>query len=251
MSDLAQKLAQIQMAQARARAAEAAQAAAVRREDDQLQIERMQQFYTDRATGLGFSAEGAGWESAEMQDVRFRVLAAALLAEGSLLDVGCGQGHLFEFLRRCGRSFDYTGMDINDANLAIARSRFPDGNFVHGDVSSLEADQRYDFVVASGVFNVRRYDDPARQLALVTDAIGRMYAAARKGVVLNLLSVFAPPSVRAFPVLALYDPLPILRRCLELSYYVEYKHTYLPHDFTVYLYRCPEFDALHAAGGPG
>ena len=58
------------------------------------------------------------------------------LEGGSLLDVGCGLGDLYGFLKREGVACDYTGMDILPAMVEQARTSWPEGRFMVGDVRS-------------------------------------------------------------------------------------------------------------------
>lgn len=49
-----------------------------------------------------------------------------------VLDVGCGNGRLFGFLREHNLSVSYTGIDITPPLLAEARRTYPDGKFFEG-----------------------------------------------------------------------------------------------------------------------
>ncbi|MFI5836136.1 class I SAM-dependent DNA methyltransferase [Micromonospora sp. NPDC051300] len=54
---------------------------------------------------------------------------------GPVLDLGCGPGHLTDFLRRLGG--DATGFDIVPEFVAHARSTHPDGRYVFGAMERL------------------------------------------------------------------------------------------------------------------
>ena len=73
------------------------------------------------------------------------------LIEGeSILDVGCGMGHLFILVKDC---FDYLGIDTSQAMLKTAREFFPEhqDKFQFGDAYDLSTLPTFDTVVATGV----------------------------------------------------------------------------------------------------
>lgn len=75
------------------------------------------------------------------------------IAQGeTILDVGCGIGALaFDIASKSGAIV--TGIDINDNNIRIARSRFAHENvkFIHGDALETVFDARFDAIVLSNV----------------------------------------------------------------------------------------------------
>jgi SAM-dependent methyltransferase len=59
----------------------------------------------------------------------------------SLLDLGCGNGQLYEYFREQGLECDYTGVDFSEPLLETARANYADdghARFVHADVNTLE-----------------------------------------------------------------------------------------------------------------
>lgn len=64
-----------------------------------------------------------------------------------------------------------------------------------------------------------------------------MFSLSQKAVAFNLLSQHAPQGLRYEHEFFYYNPAEILDFCLTLTPKVSLGHTYLPHDFTVFLYR--------------
>ncbi len=69
----------------------------------------------------------------------------------SVLELACGSANDYRTFDAYGiaRFLDYTGVDLNESNIANARQMFPDINFRVGSVLSLpEADRSVDYVIA-------------------------------------------------------------------------------------------------------
>lgn len=69
----------------------------------------------------------------------------------SLLDLGCGTGDpIAGFLLE--RGYRVTGLDAAEAMLAVARRHLPAGRWVHGDMRTLDLDQRFDGILGWNSF---------------------------------------------------------------------------------------------------
>ena len=77
----------------------------------------------------------------------------------SILDVGCGFGDLFGYLKKNKTDFDYLGCDINEKIINVAKDQYPDVTFVVHDFLDLKLEKKYDWVIASGIFNFKLNDN--------------------------------------------------------------------------------------------
>ena len=194
---------------------------------------RVIEYYTRRLQQYGPEPRAVDWGSPQSQVLRFSVLCEiGSLAGASILDVGCGLGDLYGYLRTAGINVDYTGYDITPALLEAARRRFPEGRFLERNIADLpEADLEpgWDYVIASGIFYLRQQDPDA----YLREMVGRLSRLARRGVAFNTLSARASER-SAGEYYA--DPIMVVGACLDLTPRVVLRHDYMPHDFTVYLY---------------
>lgn len=90
-------------------------------------------------------------------------LVAAIAPGRALLDAGCGTGRVAIELAR--RGFAVTGLDIDAAMLAAARSKAPELTWIEGDVAGAALDERFDVVVLAG--NVLIFVAPGTEAAAV------------------------------------------------------------------------------------
>ena len=73
-----------------------------------------------------------------------RMEVASYLVEGdSVLDVGCGVGHFYPWVK----GMDYLGIDLSEDMLRKAREFNPNGKFEYGDVYDLSKFRVFDSVV--------------------------------------------------------------------------------------------------------
>ncbi|MGB0036178.1 MAG: class I SAM-dependent methyltransferase [Candidatus Acidiferrales bacterium] len=66
----------------------------------------------------------------------------------NVLEVGCGSGNLAPYFFSAG--YQYTGLDIARAMLAIARNKTPDARFVQGDMRGFSVREKVDAVLVAG-----------------------------------------------------------------------------------------------------
>ncbi len=75
---------------------------------------------------------------------------ATLVGNGSVLDAGCGTGHIYaRMMEQKEQEIDYLGVDSSDAMLAKARGFFPEAEhrFIKGDLYDLEGIEPRDHAV--------------------------------------------------------------------------------------------------------
>lgn len=189
-------------------------------------------FYDQRVERFGMDHQALDWGSRTSQQRRFQVLTEIDdLAGRSVLDVGCGMADLFTFMQARRIPTSYTGYDISPAVLASARRRYPDLDLRLVDLMTQDIDTpRFEYVFASGIFYLR----PQGSYAYLAAMVRQMYRACRHGAAFNSLSSM---SDRIDPDRFVADPAKVLDLCLDITPNVALRHDYLPHDFTVYLYK--------------
>jgi len=178
------------------------------------------------------------WASPESQRARFKVLAENVpLAGKSLLDVGCGLGDLWGFLKDQKIAVEYTGVDLVAKMVEAARKRHPDGLFLCTDVFQEEAFQpgQFDVVFCSGAFNLNL----GNNREFLPTAVSRMLELSADQVVFNLLHHRARCGDRRY---FYFDPEDVRSLLSSIDCEMRLIDDYLPNDFTVICRKTPPAD---------
>ena len=129
------------------------------------------------------SPDIVAWSSKEAQYQRFEALwGIGINSNDTILDLGCGAGHLTDFLIE--KKYDlkkYTGLDINQNFIDISKKRRPEVKFLTGEIFDLK--EKFDYVIGSGVFSVMM------EIWEVMEAIQHAYNISNKGVAFNFLTL--------------------------------------------------------------
>lgn len=206
-----------------------------------LQLDTLREHYRNLYHKHGDSAGAVQYSDDASHKARFAVLRAVDPNAQSILDVGCGLGHLYRYLKEQGFSGRYTGVDIVPEFIATANEHMitdPQANalLVAGDEA---LPQGHEYVVLSGVFN-NLMDDNA---GFISDTLKRMFAVAEKGIAFNAMSTYVD-----YEDDKLYytNPLELLHFCKqELGGHPLLRHDYslsaggYPFEYAVYVYKQP------------
>lgn len=200
--------------------------------------ESIREHYRALYADHGDAPAAVQYSSRASQHRRFEVLCEIVPELTSVLDVGCGLGHLLEHLLERGFVGHYAGVDFVEEFVAANRRRFgPPHRFAVADVFSDPLPEGYDLVLLSGVFNNRVADNEAR----IQRMVQRMFDVCRVGVAFNALSTYVDyrdEGLHYTDPLALFDH---VKRTVTPK--VVLRHDYLvkpdsiPFEFTMYLYR--------------
>jgi len=155
-------------------------------------LAQVSQYYSDKVRQFGATAPGADWKDQKGQEVRFEQLAKVTRGArtGSLIEIGCGWGAFAGWARANGFDLDYVGYDVSADMLRAAEQTFGQNPKIRFRLGSRPVEQA-DFVIASGIFNVRFELSDDEWLAYVDEIVDQMAAAAIKGFAFNCLTGFS------------------------------------------------------------
>jgi hypothetical protein len=191
-------------------------------------------YYMLQTTPDGYkSPQKVGWANKFDQEIRFKILLDIGVKPGdSLLDWGCGLGHLIDYMKTNNiEGVVYNGIDINTFIINIAKNSFPEHNFdtaTIGDVTN-----NYDWIIASGIFSFGVDIDD------IVNDVSKAYSIANKGVAFNCLLPLQPFIESGFSV---YDPKEVLDVLSDIYPNVYLIEGYTNDDFTIYITKEPMYE---------
>lgn len=212
--------------------------------------ERMIKYYEDLYGKYGYDHRSLDWKDPVGQRLRYSVLLSILThAEKkenfTMLDLGCGLGHMYGFLKDMGfltkHKINYTGYDISPKLIEAATKKYPEAKFQVKDILQGYFAEKFDYVFSSGVFNIR-LGAQAEHDAFVKEMLLRMYEAANFGAAVNFLSVSGlyylnEKELEKESVYCYYKPEEMLEYARKFAGRFELRHDYHPADFTILLYK--------------
>ncbi len=150
--------------------------------------------------------------------------------EGSrVLDYGCGKGDLYQFLEERNISVDYTGFDINENLISLAKQKYPEAEFRVFDIEAEEMDGDFDYIFLCGVFNLKLKDlDKTIKNVLV-----KLFRHCRKALAFNALSSDNPKKSVELNYLSPDEMIEFAKN--NLSPDVSLAKERIPYDFTMFV----------------
>jgi len=184
----------------------------------------------DRPEAVGLSAKGQMLRHHSMLDI-------GEITNSKILDFGCGKGDFYKFLKYNGINVKYSGFDINEKLIGLARQKYPDADFRVFDIDRDTLDENFDFIFLCGVFNlqIEGIDE------MIKRTLTKLFRHCRTALAFNALSICEPE--KDFE-LHYTDPEDLSDFAVRnLSPHVSLIQDRIPHDFTMFVYR--DIDRFH------
>lgn len=152
---------------------------------------KVESYYTDKIKTHGTSPQGVDWNSEESQELRFDQLSKVIDSESdfSILDYGCGYGKYFEYLSKKFSDIHFTGLDLSEEMLKHAKILYPGKHTAWK--AKLNTDESFDYVIASGIFNVRMEVSTPEWEDYIYSTLQEMNRVAKKGFSFNILTAYS------------------------------------------------------------
>ena len=181
----------------------------------------------------GYSPKSLAYGREKSQKIKFNMVTEVGIEDNcSVLDVGCGFGDYFNYLKQQGiKNVKYCGIDISNKIVDFAKEKNSLANVIQGNVLDLSDDEKYDYVISLG-FNCVKTGTNWETLTQVLD---KMWKLSKKGIAYNAVSTFSETSPRK---IYFVSPAKVIDYIMtNLTYKVVFRHDYMPHDFTIFAYK--------------
>lgn len=197
-------------------------------------IDIVNQYYTEKIITHGATPAGVDWNSKDSQELRFNQLLKLIDKEPgyfTVLDYGCGYGSLYQYMKDRYDSFSFTGYDISKEMLLEAEKINIAKNVSW--INGLRAEDKFDYVIASGIFNVRQNFNDTEWLAYILESLNVINNSSVKGFSVNFLTSYSDPEFMK-DYLYYASPLYLFDYCKKtFSKNVSILHDYPLYEFTL------------------
>ncbi|MGN7613294.1 class I SAM-dependent methyltransferase [Magnetococcales bacterium HHB-1] len=160
-------------------------------------------YYSEKLQEFGAVAKGVDWNDKASQNLRLEKLLSLWQPDDkpSLLDVGCGYGALLDYLVENKSSYSeihsYQGCDLSSEMISkalLTHSQTKNSHFF--TVSGQDPLPKADYVVASGIFNVKLETSIEDWQEYMKQMLIRMFQAAKRTIAFNVLTCYVDDDYR-------------------------------------------------------
>lgn len=189
-----------------------------------------QRHYTPRVKSEYENHEILDWGDKDAQFKRFEILSQNVdLKSKTLLDIGCGLGDLYRHLSKTGNlPLSYTGSDIVEAMINLAKEQQPECSFICSDVFSHPPTEKFDVIYCSGIFNLHT-ENNLEYLEYVTENCQNLTSDSPT-IVFNFLHHRTP---KKYDHCFYYDPEQVVKILKKHFSDITLIDDYLINDFTI------------------
>jgi hypothetical protein len=151
-------------------------------------LDHIRTLYQASLAAHGDSPAAVQWPKGR-QDLRFAALTRHISADssGSLLDFGCGLGHMRLFLRQHFPAIKYNGVDIVPEFIQTAKQTHTDASFQLIQAAEDIAGS-YDYITASGVFNIAFDEDKAANMVYIFNTLQTLFGKCLRYLSINFMT---------------------------------------------------------------
>lgn len=197
-------------------------------------LEGVNTYYTNKLIRNGATPAGVDWNSTSSQELRFDILSGVISADKpfSILDYGCGFGSMYGYLKKkISQDFTFTGVDLSAEMISEAKKIYKSDLKVCW-FTKLPEKYKADFVIASGIFNVKFADDE-EWLKYIIDTLHQLDKVSVKGFSFNALTKYSDAEFMKSN-LFYADPAYLFDYCkVNFSKYVQLRHDYPLYEFSI------------------
>jgi SAM-dependent methyltransferase len=198
---------------------------------DELSKEYVISFFDKNLMLHGDRPEALRWSPAG-QMLHYRAMLDIGNFRGAkILDFGCGKGDFYKFLKDRGINVEYSGFDINERLISLAKRKFPGLDFRVFDIDKDPLDEDFDYIFICGVFNlqVEGLDETIKNILI------KLFKRCRIALAFNAISAHTPK--KDFEIHYTSPEEMFVFALKNLSPYVSLRHDRLKYDFTMFVYK--------------
>ncbi|MBR3722617.1 MAG: class I SAM-dependent methyltransferase [Selenomonadaceae bacterium] len=151
--------------------------------------------YEECLEKYGDNHKGVDWPNQKDALLRYKVMLDVIREDAAtILDFGCGAGHLYQYILDNKKPIDYIGLDISPKFIELCEKKYTEGkvHFVCIDVlrQELNLNRNIDYAIMNGVFTEKvdmTFEDMEKYFHSV---LLKVFPLVEKGIAFNVMSKF-------------------------------------------------------------
>lgn len=195
----------------------------------------------------GDNNKGVDWPNREDAIKRYQVMLEIIkfdtsfhdgIDRYSVLDFGCGLGHMYEYILWKGIEVTYTGLDLSSLFIDKCREKFPDVNFIMTDLLDEKEGhlpQNFDYIIMNGVLTEKRGLSYEKMFSYFKSLIFKLYKCCNYGLAFNVMSTDVDWEREDLFHLSLNVLSDFLTKEITRDFIIRYD--YGLYEYTVYVYK--------------
>lgn len=193
----------------------------------------------------GDNNKGVDWPNQEDAQKRYQVMLDLIKYDTknenkqgiSLLDFGCGLGHLYEYILQNNYNYCYEGLDLSSIFIEACKKKYPQVSFIQQDVLSEDwkTGKTWDYICINGVFTEKRNLSYSKMLDYFEKMIKTIYTKCNRGIAFNVMSKDVDWERRDLFHLPLNELSSFLTKELSRNFII--RNDYGLYEYTTYLYK--------------
>jgi SAM-dependent methyltransferase len=199
---------------------------------DELSKEYVISLYNNTLQLHGDRPEAVRWTSAgQAEHYRYLLDIDKSINEAKVLDYGCGKGDFYQFLKQKNISVQYTGFDINERLISLAKEKFPECTFKVFDIENDTLKDDFDYIFLCGVFNLKVQG----LKETIENTLKKLFNHCRIAMAFNGLSAHDPKKIFELNYISPEKLVSFAVKSLSPVYVL--RQDRIPYDFTLFVYR--------------
>lgn len=186
----------------------------------------------------GDTHKGVDWPNPVDTLKRYKVMTEIVQKDEqkSLLDFGCGLGHLLEYIRKENiKNIKYSGLDISKKFIDFSSKKFPGIDFYCLDVLENNDFPSFDYIAMNGVFTEKRELSFDEMFEYFKKVLPIVFEKSNIGIAFNMTSKavqWERDDLFHMPIDLLVD---FMTKNLSRNFVI--RNDYGLYEYTVYLYK--------------
>jgi ubiquinone/menaquinone biosynthesis C-methylase UbiE len=195
-------------------------------------LKKINEFFDKNFEENKNSVKSLGW-SKKSQKIRFEIFSKITsLKNKTVLDVGSGFGDLAYFLKNKNSFSKYTGYEINK-NFFENCKNLKNISFELRNILEKPPKNKFDIVFSIGALNTNFSENEKVMKKLIKVS----FDSCKELTAISMTSKYVDKEYKDTKKMYYYDPCKIFTYAKTLTPKVSLLHNYLPHDFTIILYK--------------